>query len=210
VSAAALGNDEVDVSAAALGNDVVDLRDADARRLHPRFDARAFAPGERVWIGEGPGAGRRRWSLWAAKEAAHKALRQEAPGLGFAPGHYRVRLGPDGRGTVRRGDRRIAVRVEADGERVHAVAFRGAEAGLCVEVARAAALDPDDPSRAVRRLLARSLDGVAFELTREDRIPRLRLAGRDVAVSFSHHGRFVAFARRDGGATPDAAGGGGR
>jgi hypothetical protein len=197
---AAVGDD----AAAALGNDVVDLRDVDARGLHPRFDAKAFAPEERAWIGDGPGAAVRRWSLWAAKEAAHKALRQEDPALGFAPGHYRVRLGGDGRGTVRRGGRRIAVRVEADAERVHAVAWRGADRGLRLAVERVDALETGDPGRAVRRLLARSLGGAAFDLTREARIPRLRVAGRRVAVSFSHHGRFVACARR--GVAGDATG----
>lgn len=192
-----------------VGNDVVDLCDGDARTetLHPGFDARAFHPSERAWIGAGPGAHRRRWSLWAAKEAAHKALRQERPELGFAPRHYRVDLdeGSAGTerfaatGTVRRGSDVFAVRVAADPERVHAVAFRpGAGDGIAL-VATLAELGEAEPSRAVRALLRRSLPALpeadAVALERRERIPRLRVGGRSVALSFSHHGRFVALAR---------------
>jgi hypothetical protein len=180
-----------------LGNDVVDLRDGDARAgtLHPRFDERAFHPLERDFVGGGPGANRRRWSLWAAKEAAHKALRQERPELGFAPRHYHVALDPDGFGTVRRGGSVLALRVLADDERVHAVAFRGDPGRIDAVVARCAALGCADPSRGVRLLLDRALRGLGVPaLERRDRIPRLRLDGRDVPVSFSHHGRFVAVA----------------
>jgi phosphopantetheinyl transferase (holo-ACP synthase) len=189
-----------------VGNDVVDLRDRDARpeTLHPGFDARAFHEGERAFIGVGPSANRRRWSLWVAKEAAHKALRQERPELGFAPRHYRVEL--DARtehtphrgieGTVRRGGEVFAVRVTSDAERVHAVAFRAGSDGVVGEVATLVELGEADPSRAVRALLCRSLaDAGDFALERRERIPRLRLDGCAVALSFSHHGRFVALAR---------------
>jgi hypothetical protein len=184
-----------------IGNDVVDLRDPDARpeALHPRFDPRAFHAAERAFVGTGPGANRRRWSLWAAKEAAHKALRQERPEWGFAPRHYRVSLGPDGTGVVRRGDARIAVRVEVAGDRVHAVAFRGDPARVCVQTATCAELGEPDPGRAVRALLRRGLAGAGrVELARRERVPCLRLDGRRVPVSFSHHGRWVAVARAAG------------
>jgi phosphopantetheinyl transferase (holo-ACP synthase) len=191
------------MSAAAVGNDVVDLLDPDAQAegLHPRFDAKAFTPEERAWIAGGPGANRRRWSLWAAKEAAHKALRQEAPELGFAPGHYHASLDPSGAGTVRRGALTIAVRVEARADRVHAVAFRGDASDLRTAVAPLAAFGEAGPSRAVRRLLRISLGrGRRVWLARLGRIPRLRVDGHALAVSLSHHGRFVAVARREGSA----------
>ena len=183
----------------ALGNDVVDLRDADAQpeTLHPRFDAKAFDATERAFIGAGPGSNRRRWSLWAAKEAAHKALRQEAPELGFAPGHYHVELDERGVGAVHRGGDAIAVAGLDRDERVHAVAFRGDAADVRDAVATLEALGEPDSGRAVRALLRRSV-GRPFELGRRDRIPRLRLDGRAIPVSFSHHGRFVAVARRGG------------
>lgn len=186
-------------AAAVVGNDVVDLRDPDACRtvLHARFDARAFDADERGWIAAASAAAahRRRWALWAAKEAAHKALRQQRPELGFAPGHYRVRLAEDGRGHVRRGADVLAVAVWIGAEWVHAVASRGEPSALPSGVARLDTLGETDPSRAVRRLLARSLTGAEVRLERTDRIPRLWFGGRRVAASLSHHGRFVAFAR---------------
>jgi len=190
------------VTLAAVGNDVVDLRDPDAARdgLHPRFDARAFDRIERAWIGAGVDPHRRRWSLWAAKEAAHKALRQERPALGFAPGHYHVALGADGRGTVRRDGDPIDVTVVSGAAWVHAVAFRGTSRGIRAAVASLEDLTEPDAGHAARRLLLDSLPGRAVRLGRRERIPRLRVGGRPVAVSLSHHGRFVAFARRSPGA----------
>jgi len=183
---------------AGVGNDVVDLCDRDARpeTLHPRFDEKVFHASERAFIGSGPGANRRRWSLWAAKEAAHKALRQERPDLGFAPRHYRVTLDARGVGSVRRGAEVFFVRVAADAEQVHAVACRPGAANVIDAVATLAELGEADPGRAVRALLRRLLARAAeVALERRDRIPRLRLDGRAVPVSFSHHGRFVAVAR---------------
>jgi len=182
---------------ATVGNDVVDLRDRDARpeTLHPRFDARAFHAAERAFVGAGPGANQRRWMLWAAKEAAHKALRQARPEIGFAPRHYQVELDASGAGRVRRGREVVAVRVAVDAERVHAVACRGAARAAIVAVGTLAELGEPEASRAVRALLRRSLAGEEdVVLERRDCVPRLHLGGRAVSVSFSHHGRFVAVA----------------
>ena len=91
-------------------------RDPETRRhaLHPRFDARVFAPRERARA-----ARRRRspialrWALWAAKEAAYKAARRRdaARALPSAVSFA---------GRRRRGDRdaagRYRVRVDARGE----------------------------------------------------------------------------------------------
>jgi phosphopantetheinyl transferase (holo-ACP synthase) len=215
-----------------IGNDVVDLCDPDSRseRLHPRFDERAFFPDERAWIGGGPEAARRRWCLWAAKEAAHKALAQEAlartgEALRFAPGRYHAALDARGCGyvelaTLAQGcgyvelatlapgagpERAIPVHVGQGLDWIHALAVRGdparAHAGL-LRIDGAA-----EPRRAARRLLLASFpEPAAVTLERVGRIPRARLAGREgpVAVSLSHHGRLVAFARLE----PDARVGG--
>jgi hypothetical protein len=62
---------------------------------------------------------------------------------------------------------------------------------------------PDaDPSAEVRRLAREELAALlgaepgALEIARRERIPVLRLAGRDAPfdLSLSHHGRFVAYA----------------
>ena len=195
----------------AIGNDVVDLCDPDARpgRLHPRFDERAFFAEERAWIGRGAEASRRRWCLWAAKEAAHKALAQEAwartgTALRFAPHRYLAALDARGCGRVELAapapgagpERAIPVRVGQGLDWIHALALRGDPARV-----RAGMLRIDgaaEPGRAARGLLLASFSEPAgVSLERVGRIPRARLAGRTlpVAVSLSHHGRLVAFAR---------------
>lgn len=79
-----------------LGNDVVDLRDHESRpeTFRDRFDARVYTPGERALIEASNAPLRTRWLLWAAKEAAFKAVRQRHPALVFAPRQLVVRLEP--------------------------------------------------------------------------------------------------------------------
>ena len=70
-----------------VGNDVVDLRDpdADASTLHPNFDLRAFAEPERASLVDCADAGRERWAMWAAKEAAYKLARRLGGGAAVNP-----------------------------------------------------------------------------------------------------------------------------
>lgn len=176
-----------------IGNDVVDLRDADARPggLHPRFDEKAFSDAERAWLADGPDPSRRRWTLWAAKEAAFKALRQRDPGVGFAPRRFRVWLDAPGRtGVVRLGAVELGVRVDHGPDWVHALASDTARATWSLE----AVADEREARRAVRHLARAGLpDGVRVE--RRERIPELHWGGRRAPLSLSHHGRFVACAR---------------
>jgi phosphopantetheinyl transferase (holo-ACP synthase) len=188
-----------------VGNDVVDLR---ARAVvagprHPRFDARVFAPSEHRALRESAEPNALRWTLWAAKEAAYKVAKKLDAATVWSPLRFVVSLRGTGDGSVEHAGRSIPVRVEADGERVHAVASDRAEA-LAALHARVAELDAADadPSAAVRRLAREDLAPLlgsepgALEVARRERIPVLRLAGRDAPfdLSLSHHGRFVAYA----------------
>ena len=188
-----------------VGNDVVDLhaRAVVAGPRHPRFDARVFAPSEHRALRESAAPNALRWSFWAAKEAAYTVAKKLDGATVWSPLRFVVSLdAAAGAGTVEHAGRTIPVRVEADAERVHAVAIDRAESLPAVR-ARVAELPEDaDPSAAVRRLareeLARLLGAEpdALEIARRERIPVVRLAGRDAPcdLSLSHHGRFVAYA----------------
>lgn len=184
-----------------VGNDVVDLAVDASRELHPRFDTRVFAPSERDALRHSGSAGRLRWMLWAAKEAAYKVAKKRDLRTVFSPSRFVVTLGPSLRGEVCHGDLRIPVVLEASGEAVHAVAFGPGEAGERLVFA----VEPregEDPSRAARsaavRALARCLGRPARDLRvcLRGRIPFLELRGEPepLDLSLSHHGRFVAFA----------------
>lgn len=180
---------------AVVGNDVVDLADGDARTetLHPRFDQKAFTPRERRFVGTGPDASRRRWTLWAAKEAAYKALRQADARLGFAPRRFVVALDASGaKGEVQAVGHRIGVQITHGPDWVHAVA---ASDGAGVAERGVAGTGRDgDPSAAARGLALAGLPRQA-RVVRRERIPELRVGTARAPLSLSHHGRFVAFAR---------------
>src|SRR5262249_23637515 len=144
-----------------------------------------------------------RWELWAAKEAAYKVVKKLDEEAVWSPLRFVVSFERAGAGAVEHGGRRIPVRVEADAERVHAVASDREDAWEHVRSRVAQLPAPDaDASAAVRALarqdLAPLLGAVAgsLEIARRGRIPVLRLGGRDAPfdLSLSHHGRFVAYA----------------
>jgi phosphopantetheinyl transferase len=187
-----------------VGNDVVDLhaRAVVAGPRHPRFDARVFAPSEHRALRESAEPNALRWTMWAAKEAAYKVAKKLDAATVWSPLRFVVSLHDGGGGTVEHAGRRIPVRVDADAERVHAVAIDRAEALDGVRARVAELSEGADPSAAVRRLAREELAPLlgaapdAIEIARRERIPVLRLGGRDAPfdLSLSHHGRFVAFA----------------
>ncbi len=197
-----------------VGNDVVDLRDADAASEYaPRFDARVFCDEERASLCAGPERARRRWQLWAAKEAAYKAAVRQDPHTVFSPSRFRVHLPlqPDIPGdTVLHGlvetpvgD--LPVRVFEEAGAVHAL--------VCTDPARTVAgmtriaindADPDGPGREVRRLAGRRMASLlevpeeTIEIRKRGRIPELWVSGEPSVppslLSLSHHGDVVGFA----------------
>jgi phosphopantetheinyl transferase (holo-ACP synthase) len=192
-----------------VGNDVVDLRDRSvaAGPRHPRFDARVFAPAEHRALRESEAPNPLRWAFWAAKEAAYKVAKKLDDATVWSPLRFVVHLesGPERglEGAVEHAGREIPVRVEADAERVHAIAtdVRGAFARIRARVAELP--EPGaNPSAAVRALARADLAPLlgaapeALEFARRGRIPVLRVAGGEAPLdlSLSHHGRFVAWA----------------
>ncbi len=208
-----IGNDVVD-----LGD-----RETRAGAQHPRFDARVFAPCERRALESGEFGEGLRWILWAAKESAFKVARRDDPTTGFAPSRFVVELDRDLQGRVRHRGRDYPVQVSVTRDAVHAVATRSQAVGVRAACRfRAAGVsgvaEGAAPGRAARefaaseiaRLLAVSASHLRFG--RRGRIPELqpsgsarseldsarlasleRFLGR-LAVSISHHGRFVAYA----------------
>jgi len=187
-----------------VGNDVVDLR---ARIVsgprHPRFDARVFAPSEHRALRESAAPDALRWAFWAAKEAAYKVAKKLDDAAVWSPVRFVVRFEGAGGGAVEHEGLRLPVRVDADAERVHAVASDRNEAFARVRSRVTELPDADaDPSAAVRALARAELAELlgtgadAIEIARRGRIPVLCVAGREVPVdlSLSHHGRFVAYA----------------
>lgn len=188
-----------------LGNDVVDLNDPETwpGARHARFDARVFGRAERDAIARSADGEALRWMLWAAKEAAYKALRRARPDTVFSPRRFAATLAADGTGRVRHADRQLAVRVERDDARVHALAADALEPDALAGCARIDAGAPD-PGRAARalalRVIARRLHlhPSVLRVERRGRAPQLLIAGAEHAstLSLSHHGAWVAFAWR--------------
>lgn len=207
-----------------VGNDVVDLRDpdADASTLHPRFDLRAFAESERASLADCADAGRERWAMWAAKEAAYKLARRLDHSVVFSPPRFVVSWQAVDRGRRERMGRvqhpagPFEVLLREGDDYVHAIALLpGTDPGGVVVGIERPDLSltypgPEGPGRAARALAGASvgrsmgLPPEALEVRKRGRIPELWRRGAPAPgdLSLSHHGALVAFAY-----LPDLAGG---
>lgn len=201
-----------------VGNDVVDLKDPGniGKSRDDRFIGRVFTAGERELIASVPSPDTLLWSLWAAKEAAYKAVSSADPVVCSIPHRYQVVLESEettrkivrrtGKVITPRGELILEVTVSADW--VHALAAGTGEAlhRLCRRVKRLeGGKDAVDPSAFIRRELlreiARRLDWPAGDLSvvkNQDGLgaPRVLFRGVLLAaeISLSHDGRFAAFA----------------
>jgi phosphopantetheine--protein transferase-like protein len=201
-----------------VGNDVVDLKDPEniGKSRDDRFLGRVFTAGERELIASVPSPDTLLWSLWAAKEAAYKAVSSADPAVCSIPHRYRVVLEAEdatrkivrlaGKVITPRGELVLEVAVSADW--VHALAAGAEEAlkRLCRRVkrleGRKGAVNPSAFVRgALLREIARRLDCPVGDLSvvkNPDGLgaPRVLFRGDLLAaeVSLSHDGRFVAFA----------------
>jgi hypothetical protein len=200
-----------------LGNDVVDLEDVDARpeTFRRRFDARVFSDEERRAIAADPDPQARRWAHWGAKEAAYKLARQIDPRFVFSPARLVARFEPR---SASSGERRGRLEVLAGPgglpmtaelrsfetrDSVHVVARPAGADWEGVAMAVESVSDRnEEPGLAVRRLAVREsarelgVETGRLSIGRRGRIPFLELDGRPtaLALSLSHHGRFVAYA----------------
>ncbi len=199
-----------------VGNDVVDLAEPEniGKSDDERFCRRVFNPRELSSITGSERPDSILWALWAAKEAAYKALSRYDPSVCSVPKRYPVIIDtgafpPDAfslQGSVTTPLGRMPVQIFIAGEMLHVIAAETPEAlaRVVFRVERLAA-DSDDPSLFGRKILldevARrlccSIDdlsvareeqgaGAPFLLFRDNRLP--------VEISLSHDGRFVAFA----------------
>ncbi|MDO9228498.1 MAG: 4'-phosphopantetheinyl transferase superfamily protein [Syntrophales bacterium] len=201
-----------------MGNDVVDLKDPEniGKSRDDRFLCRVFTAGERELIASVPSPDTLLWSLWAAKEAAYKAVSSADPAVCSIPRRYRVVLEAEdatrkivrlaGKVITPRGELVLEVTVSADW--VHALAAGAEEAlkRLCQRVKRLeggkGAVNPSAFVRgALLREIARRLDCPVGDLSvvkNQDGLgaPRVLFRGELLAaeVSLSHDGRFAAFA----------------
>ena len=197
----------IDAAGQVSDGGVVDLGDPETHLevLHPRWAERVFTDVERRVLAASPVRHRLHWALWAAKESAYKALRRLDPGAVFSPRAFEAELeelreeSAVCRGGVRHRDATFAVEIRSAPEFVHAVAtVPGTPGRLVARVEQSGG----DPGAAVRSAAAAAV-AEALDLDSTG----LRFAGRPpvvyrgtvslaVAVSLSHHGRFVAFAFR--------------
>ena len=201
-----------------VGNDVIDLKDPEniGKSRDDRFLGRVFTAGERELIASVPSPDTLLWSLWAAKEAAYKAVSSADPAVCSIPHRYRVVLEAEdatrkivrlaGKVITPRGELVLEVAVSADW--VHALAAGAEEAlkRLCWRVKRLeggkGAVNPSAFVRgALLREIARRLDCPVGDLSvvkNPDGLgaPRVLFRGDLLAaeVSLSHDGRFAAFA----------------
>ncbi len=200
-----------------VGNDVVDLADPEnvGKSGDDRFCRRVFNAAELALVAGSAQPDMVLWALWAAKEAAYKAVSRFDGSVCSIPRKYPVKPGKEFldpmcchvmRGVVETPAGDIPVRISIENDALHAIAA-GTTAELERIVSRVELLfDPDaDPARFARRILveelARRLDCPQEELAvpKEETRPWPPYVTRrgvrlPVVVSLSHDGRFAAFA----------------
>ncbi len=201
-----------------VGNDVVDLAAPGNRgkSADGRFRGRVFTVDEQALISGATQPDTMLWALWAAKEAAFKAVSRGDPAVCSIPRQYRVFLETEdtsgtnarlaGKVSTPRGD--LALRVVLTADWVHALAAESEEAigRLRQRVSpREGTGSGADASAFAREILlgeiARFLgcDGGDLSVVKEPGgpgAPRVMFRGclLEVEVSLSHDGRFAAFA----------------
>ena len=198
-----------------VGNDIVDLAAPGnlGKSGDSRFLGRVFTAEERTLIAGAARPDALLWALWAAKEAAYKAVSHGDPSVCSIPRKYRVFLEKGnvartaaclvGKVFTPRGE--LVLRVTLAADWLHAL-VAGSEAALDRLCRHVEELDgADDPSVFIRgrllREIAHFLGCAADDLSvvkdpNGPGAPRVLLCGRlhSKELSLSHDGRFAAFA----------------
>ena len=188
-----------------VGNDVVDLEDPAIAQTHlrERFVARVCCESERALVVGAADPKLMLWSLFAAKEAAFKAISKEGPVV-FA--HSRFVVSADLR-SVTYEKYVLWLQVDFEGPCVHAVAWTDDETPVFGVEQIAPGVDA---GAAARALLVKRLGGGGLTVERTPvpgswngfGPPKLFRDGVEVNldISLSHDGRFVGFAADSSGA----------
>lgn len=205
-----------------VGNDIVNLNDPNARKksANIRFLNRVFTPNERKLIDRASVPDSAVWSIWAAKEAAYKAVSQKGAAVSSSPLRYEVDPHPGGdasapccEGTVVTPGGDVFFRTACGPDFVHCIAVDSPEDWGCIvwgmqrfdPVNRSGAGMPDES------LLARSAaqKSIAFFYNVNEEELEIRRAGEPganppaaylqgrlmtVNLSLSHDFPFVAYA----------------
>jgi phosphopantetheinyl transferase (holo-ACP synthase) len=182
-----------------IGNDVVDLAHAPAPR--DRFVERVLCEEERARFEASGDQHGLLWTLFAAKEAAYKAISRRDGPIVFA---HRAFVVAADLASIRFEATVLTLEIDRTAERVHALAYSGNRPTWAV--ARASGDASEDARRLLRGHLAPQFQCRAEELAiiRDPTPgswdgfapPRVSLRGAPVAidVSLSHDGGFVACA----------------
>ncbi|MGB5392008.1 MAG: 4'-phosphopantetheinyl transferase superfamily protein [Thermoanaerobaculia bacterium] len=189
-----------------VGNDVVDIRHplCQPDAIHPRFDNRVFSAREIALLAATDRVHQMRWSLWAAKESAFKALRKLDSRARFVPRDFAVQLsGAQAEVSHRLG--RFGVWLDHTDHWVHAVASQVGEKPK-FRLDGDSSTDPGSLEKGlrerVRRLASSALGGLLeiapseIEIVSVNRIPQAQRQGQPLPfdLSLSHDGRFVSCA----------------
>jgi phosphopantetheine--protein transferase-like protein len=206
-----------------IGNDIVDLQYFESPRYqHIGYLERVCTAVEAREIRESENPARALAVVWAAKEAAYKLLSRELNLPHFGPHEFatdfdcRKSQGACSELKVSNGQARIGVTTFETARWVHAVASFSRSTGLLWRVRRIRKpslreTTPQDESLAARRLANEFLQEFGWKdvsVNFEGKIPMLtqrELACREMAISLSHHGRFVAAAIACSGKSPEKA-----
>jgi phosphopantetheinyl transferase (holo-ACP synthase) len=193
-----------------VGNDIVDLcdRDADMATYRGGFDARVFTRDEQMQIDKASVPSHQRWRLWAAKESSYKLARQIDSETIFSPRKFQVQPSvTEERATVVHNDARYFVGFAESSEHIHAVAVRDpSEFEFVIQgVESVKSMNSQDESGAVRVFASEAIakhlavPRESIEFRKHARIPQLLIGGKPtgLSVSFSHHGKWMAFACYD-------------
>lgn len=198
-----------------VGNDIVDLKEPEniGKSRDDCFLDRVFTEEERERISGSTFPDQFLWALWAAKEAAYKAVSRVNPAICSIPRSYHVVLTTEDTrkqavrlaGKVITSHGELAIQIDANEELVHAVAA-GSESDLsriCRQVDRLDGVE--DPSIFVRKKIIRTIARCIGCPARRLRIvkasagpgaPSVFLRGRLLTpwISLSHDGCFTAYA----------------
>lgn len=207
-----------------MGNDVVDLKAGGAagKSGDSRFVSRVLTSGEQTVLGRVENSDSCFWAMWAAKEAAYKAVSRAKPAISSSPRRYEVCFDNQHRKSVWTGSvatpmGRVYVQSQLDENYIHCIGQTGCgPAGRQIifrvfetvpGAPEGTEADPGQQSAAVRRAAAAAIVS-CLDLSEDNVLivrdssagrpgpPVVRIKGSatEIQISLSHHGRFGAFA----------------